>query len=158
MQAARNTSDWWLSHWVTAAAATTANTTMTDAATADTRFYLSVYGYIAIASVACTGARSFLFALAGLTAAQRLHTWLLQRVVAAKVAFFDATPTGRSCRLGRETGGQAPPPYVCPFFFGVGRIINRFSSDVFGIDDSLPFILNILLAQVAFCPPAFLIG
>lgn len=29
-----------------------------------------------------------------------------------------------------------------------GRIINRFSSDVYGIDDSLPFIMNILFAQV----------
>jgi hypothetical protein len=29
----------------------------------------------------------------------------------------------------------------------VGRIINRFSTDVATVDDSLPFILNILLAQ-----------
>lgn len=30
----------------------------------------------------------------------------------------------------------------------VGRILNRFSSDTYTVDDSLPFILNILLAQV----------
>lgn len=30
----------------------------------------------------------------------------------------------------------------------VGRILNRFSSDVYTVDDSLPFIVNILLAQV----------
>ena len=30
----------------------------------------------------------------------------------------------------------------------IGRIINRFSSDVSTVDDSLPFILNILLAQL----------
>lgn len=29
-----------------------------------------------------------------------------------------------------------------------GRIINRFSSDVYTVDDSLPFIANILLSQV----------
>jgi len=29
----------------------------------------------------------------------------------------------------------------------VGRILNRFSSDVFSVDDTLPFILNIFLAQ-----------
>lgn len=28
-----------------------------------------------------------------------------------------------------------------------GRLINRFSSDTYTVDDSLPFILNILLAQ-----------
>lgn len=39
----------------------------------------------------------------------------------AKVKFFDMTPSG--------------------------RILNRFSSDTYTVDDSLPFILNILLAQ-----------
>lgn len=37
-------------------------------------------------------------------------------------------------------------------FFDVtplGRLLNRFSSDTYTIDDSLPFILNILLAQLA---------
>lgn len=53
-------------------------------------------------------------------AAQRLHERLLAAVVAAPAAFFSATPAG--------------------------RILNRFSSDTATADDSLPFILNILLA------------
>jgi len=29
----------------------------------------------------------------------------------------------------------------------IGRLVNRFSSDVYGVDDSLPFIMNIFFAQ-----------
>lgn len=30
----------------------------------------------------------------------------------------------------------------------LGRILNRFSSDLYSVDDSLPFVLNILLANI----------
>ena len=39
-------------------------------------------------------------------------------------------------------------PFIHYYFENTGRIVNRFSSDVYGIDDSLPFIMNILFAQV----------
>ena len=63
-----------------------------------------------------------MFAYGGIHAAVILHRRLLSSILKAPVAFFDVTP--------------------------IGRIINRFSSDVYAIDDSLPFIMNILLAQV----------
>nr|CCD15838.1 unnamed protein product [Trypanosoma congolense IL3000] len=65
--------------------------------------------------------RGFSFAFGGLRAATRLHNELLGQVVAATFTFFSSTPPG--------------------------RIINRLCSDMYTIDDSLPFIANILLAQ-----------
>ena len=91
--------------------------------TAGVSFYLSVYGYISIGNSAFTLMRAFTFAYAGIMAALVIHSKLLTSVLQAPIKFFDTTP--------------------------IGRIINRFSSDVYGIDDSLPFILNILLAQAA---------
>lgn len=58
---------------------------------------------------------------AGVVAARRVEHQLLHSVLGATAAFFDVTPTG--------------------------RLLNRFSSDVYGVDDSLPFIMNILFAQ-----------
>ncbi|KAJ0965904.1 hypothetical protein J5N97_027042 [Dioscorea zingiberensis] len=65
--------------------------------------------------------RAFSFAYGGLCAAVQVHSELLSKIVDAPVHFFDQNPSG--------------------------RILNRLSSDLYMIDDSLPFILNILLAH-----------
>ena len=52
-----------------------------------------------------------------------LHDRLLTSVLKTSLLFFDLTA------------------------FGI--IINRFSSDVFNVDDALPFTLNIFLAQIS---------
>ena len=84
-------------------------------------FYLKVYGGIAVANSIFSLLRAFLFAYGGVCAAKIIQERLLGLILKAKVHFFDNTPTG--------------------------RILNRFSSDLYTVDDSLPFILNILLAQ-----------
>lgn len=89
----------------------------------DIRFYLTVYATIAGVNSLCTLLRAVLFAAGTLRAASALHRRLLGRVLMAPVTFFDSTPSG--------------------------RVLNRFSSDVACADDSLPFILNILLANTA---------
>lgn len=119
MQVTRNVSDVWLAHWVSQ------NTTATsvDYTNGTSHFYLSIYASLAVSNSVITLVRSFLFAYAGIRAAKFIHSKMLANVMSARFQFFDITP--------------------------LGRILNRFSSDTYTIDDSLPFILNILLAQLA---------
>ncbi|XP_041988661.1 ATP-binding cassette sub-family C member 10 [Aricia agestis] len=84
-------------------------------------YYLEMYFVLALVNVLFTIMRAFLFAYGGVKAADKIHKKLLRVIVKAEVKFFDTTPTG--------------------------RILNRFSSDTYTVDDSLPFILNIFLAQ-----------
>ncbi|KAF8041794.1 hypothetical protein BT93_A0402 [Corymbia citriodora subsp. variegata] len=86
-----------------------------------TSFYLIVLCIFCVVNSILTLVRAFSFAYGGLRAAVRVHEILLQRLIDAPVKFFNQTPSG--------------------------RILNRFSSDLYTIDDSLPFILNILLAN-----------
>ncbi|GKC15854.1 ABC transporter C family member 13 [Tanacetum coccineum] len=84
-------------------------------------FYLVILCIFCSANSILTLVRAFSFAYGGLRAAIHVHNNLLKKLVDAPVAFFDQTPSG--------------------------RILNRLSSDLYTIDDSLPFILNILLAN-----------
>ncbi|KAM3930652.1 ATP-binding cassette sub-family C member 10 isoform 2-T3 [Leptodactylus fuscus] len=152
MQASRNISDWWLSYWIATLSDDPKNSSlvmltppvlapslllfstgglvtpvswgqsMEQNTSADISFYLSVYGGIAAANSIFTALRALLFAFGTVRAATVIHKRLLQRVLRATVTFFDSTP--------------------------VGRIINRFSSDLYCVDDFLPFMLNIFLANV----------
>ncbi|NWS54998.1 MRP7 protein, partial [Chunga burmeisteri] len=153
MQASRNISDWWLSHWISSISQTANTSVMVCSASPpspelllfsivglvspiqaldttpvpsngslDVSFYLIVYGSIAGANSLFTILRAFLFAYGTICAATVIHNRLLQRALKATVTFFDTTPTG--------------------------RILNRFSSDLYCVDDSLPFILNIFLANM----------
>ncbi|KAM6939603.1 ATP-binding cassette sub-family C member 10 [Xenentodon cancila] len=153
MQASKNVSDWWLSYWISqlknngstwtngsSSAAVgsphlllfstgglilsspSGQASLSNNTSLDVRFYLTVYGSIASANTIFTALRAFLFAYGVICAASAIHNRLLDRVLKATTTFFDTTP--------------------------LGRILNRFSSDLYTIDDSLPFILNILLANI----------
>ncbi|KAK7843264.1 abc transporter c family member 13 [Quercus suber] len=84
-------------------------------------FYLVILFIFCIINSFLTLVRAFSFAFGGLRAAVKVHNTLLHKLVSAPVQFFDQTPAG--------------------------RILNRLSSDLYTIDDSLPFILNILVAN-----------
>nr|CAD7591948.1 unnamed protein product [Timema genevievae] len=143
MQSFRNLTDLWLSYWVmhpykyifmqlklrdrltprvvTHANSSTLSNVSYGAVEDDTKYYLTVYGILAGLNSVFTLLRAFLFAYAGLHAATTIHKLLLNSIMRARILFFDLSP--------------------------LGRILNRFSSDTYTVDDSLPFIMNILFAQ-----------
>jgi len=125
MQASRNLSDWWLAYWVS-------HSDPNHNATWDPlrppihdsssgTLFLEIYGGISASNAVFTLFRSFLFAYAGVRAARCMQQGMLKGVMGATLRFFQTTP--------------------------IGRLVNRFSSDVYGVDDSLPFIMNIFFAQ-----------
>lgn len=124
MQVSRTSTDWWLAVWVS-----WANTTdnmvhrrlIRDSNSDVVNVFLPIYGGLAAANGVLTLARAFLFAYGGIVAAVKIHDLLLDKVLKAPLSFLEATP--------------------------VGRVLNRFSTDVWSIDDTLPFMLNIVLAQ-----------
>ncbi|KAG0556056.1 hypothetical protein KC19_11G022200 [Ceratodon purpureus] len=93
-----------------------------DDKTHSTSFYLKVMLVLGGLHSIFTFARAFSYAYGGLRAAYQMHDVLLQKVISAPITFFERNPRG--------------------------RILNRFSSDQYSVDDSLPFIANSLLAQV----------
>ncbi|XP_069092380.1 ATP-binding cassette sub-family C member 10-like isoform X2 [Pleurodeles waltl] len=144
-EASRELSAWWLSHWVsTLWNQTERNLSMGDLAASshilsvadpiyptaiiapaqpgiseDLKFNLIVYGCIAAANSILTLIRGFMYAYGTIRASLIIHDRLLQRVLKATVTFFNTTP--------------------------MGRIINRFSSDLYCADDDLPLILSYFL-------------
>lgn len=106
--------------WLAHWVSVSTNSTSKSAGSSD--YYLNTYTSLALGNSLITLIRSFLFAYAGIKAAKAIQTRLLNSVFQTKLQFFDVTP--------------------------LGRILNRFSSDTYTIDDSLPFILNIFLAQL----------
>lgn len=100
--------------------------------------YLTVYSLIAGANSLFSLLRAFLFAWGGVCAARTIHNKLIRAVLRARTVFFDTTPAGRILnRLGQIKEEKMAALYCF-----------RFSSDLGTVDDSLPFILNIFLANL----------
>ncbi|KAI7822518.1 P-loop containing nucleoside triphosphate hydrolase protein [Gamsiella multidivaricata] len=79
--------------------------------TVDINYYLGVYILISLFTLIFTSLTNYYTIIGGLLASRSLHEQLLRKVSRAKVRFFDTTP--------------------------MGRIINRFSSDISTIDDDV---------------------
>lgn len=108
-----------------------------------TSFNLVIYFLIAVSNSIFTLIRAFSFAYAGVKAAKIMHAKLLSSV-------FNVSGRKIACESLHDLFRFS---FQSEFSFfdvtPIGRILNRFSSDTYTVDDSLPFILNILLAQLA---------
>ncbi|CAD6195417.1 unnamed protein product [Caenorhabditis auriculariae] len=139
MQATKNGADWWLSKWTESQGPNASANFPKDfngVWLAGRRYYemlgdeemdrsvrfLCIYAAIAGANTIFTLIRAFLFAYGGIIAARYLHESLLHKLMKAPLSWWDRTPAG--------------------------RVINRLCSDVYTVDDNLPFQLNIFLASL----------
>ncbi|CAD6234353.1 GSCOCT00001844001.2-RA-CDS [Cotesia congregata] len=130
MQSSKNVTDLWLSFWVTHSNVSVNHSTISPPrellqaffdADNTVKYYLTIYGILASVNSIFTLIRAFMFAYGGVHAAIVIHKQLLRVIMCGRTSFFDSQP--------------------------LGRILNRFSSDTYTADDSLPFVANILLAQ-----------
>ncbi|KAG0087671.1 hypothetical protein BGZ93_010808, partial [Podila epicladia] len=85
---------------------------------ANIEFYLGVYILLAILTIVLVAVTNLYTILVGLRASRVLHERLLHKIIRAKVRFYDTTP--------------------------MGRIVNRFSSDVSTVDEEVSTGINYL--------------
>ncbi|GBG28038.1 ATP-binding cassette transporter abc3 [Hondaea fermentalgiana] len=78
----------------------------------NTGFYLGIYALLSILSISFVGLVTVYMALVALHASRSMHEGLVTSVCRAPMSFFDTTP--------------------------IGRILNRFSKDIYAIDEALP--------------------
>ncbi|KAG1046896.1 hypothetical protein G6F43_010636 [Rhizopus delemar] len=107
----------------------------------DVTYYLGIYFVIGMIAMVMNSLRVFILFTGTLNASRRIHKQLLDRILRAKVRFYDTTP--------------------------LGRIVNRFSSDLATIDQevgpSLSFLIYSMVATlcvvilVSCVTPTFLI-
>ncbi|XP_064405659.1 multidrug resistance-associated protein 1-like [Halichondria panicea] len=107
-------SNFWLAEWSNAEGKfNTANfSAVSFCDHPDVGCYLGVYAGVGISQALFVLIASFTLAIAGILASRTLHTGMLKNVLRSPMSFFDTTP--------------------------LGRILNRFSKDIYMIDDVIP--------------------
>jgi ABC-type multidrug transport system fused ATPase/permease subunit len=104
-------SDWWMGRWSEHDVGWIIGYTPAWSQNKVLGYFLGVYGLLALMQVAFAAVKVIFVQLAGLRAAKLLHARMLRRLLGAPSSFFDVTP--------------------------VGRIVNRFSSDMEQVDNQL---------------------
>ncbi|ORZ16981.1 hypothetical protein BCR42DRAFT_373967 [Absidia repens] len=95
-----------------------------DPQSVDVKYYLGVYFCIGMAGLVVAFVRMFMMYAGSIRASRRIHSQVLDRILRAKVRFFDTTP--------------------------MGRIINRLSADLQIIDQDLsPQLVHLIFSIVS---------
>jgi ABC-type multidrug transport system fused ATPase/permease subunit len=104
-------SDWWMSRWAIRDVGLIPNEAEGWSDREVIAWFLGIYATSGVAIVIFTVCKTMIIQLIGFTAARKIHQKLLWRLMKAPVRYFDVTP--------------------------VGRIVNRFSSDMSDIDNQI---------------------
>lgn len=91
-----------------------------SSSTNPTSFYLGVYAALGLGQGIMVFCSSILLAVASVSGARILHKRLLLNILCSPMSFFDTTP--------------------------LGRIVNRFSKDIYLIDEAIPRSLRMFLS------------
>lgn len=91
--------------------------------TSENNYYLNIYAAFCCIAVVGSCSRTTVLVFFGVKASQKMHNLLLDGILRSPVAFFDSTP--------------------------LGRILNRFTSDVTNTDESLATNISFTLAMQA---------
>ena len=131
----------WLANWSNQYN-TEQNTTRnsTNRTSVDVAFYLGIYAGLGFVQGSFTIVSSYLLAIGAIFASRYLHRILLLNVLRCPLSFFDKTP--------------------------IGRILNRFSKDIYLIDETIPrsissflnafFSIILVIFIVVYATPLFL--
>ena len=104
--------------WLAKWTAVTADETAPDRS----GFYLGIYSALSIISSLGVLVRSVALLFGSLRSSKNLHAGMLENVCRAPMSFFDTTP--------------------------LGRIVNRFSKDIYTVDEVLPNIIGMWLGSI----------
>ena len=74
--------------------------------------YLGIYALFSVGQIISVLVASFTLAIAGVSASRSLHSSMLKNILRSPMSFFDTTP--------------------------LGRVLNRFSKDIYLIDEVVP--------------------
>eukprot|EP00960_Hanusia_phi_P063575 765515-Hanusia_phi.AAC.2 len=125
-QLIQSANDFWLTVWSSAYLAHDQASELqlvgTTPAPVNTGFYLGIYAIITLVSLGSVTVRSGFVAVGALRAAVKLHNGMLEQVLRAPTRFFDTTPTG--------------------------RVLNRFTSDMYTLDNEMRETLSMMLMCV----------